>query len=75
MPFAQLYHSARALRRTTAPLGYGVVFRNHRVMPLKPMAAELADRLRNAKLTYREVGQTAGKIPPGYHPGAPQRGV
>ena len=31
------------------------------------MAAELADRLRNAELTYREVGQTAGMIPRGYH--------
>ena len=32
-----------------------------------PGTAELTDRLRNAELTYREVGQTAGMIPPGHH--------
>jgi uncharacterized protein (UPF0548 family) len=36
-------------------------------MPLNVMAAELADRLRDAELTNREIGQTAGMLPPGYH--------
>lgn len=31
------------------------------------MAAEVAARLRGAGLTYSEVGQTAGVLPPGYH--------
>ena len=31
------------------------------------MAADLADRLAAAELTYQEVGQTAGRLPPGYH--------
>jgi uncharacterized protein (UPF0548 family) len=36
-------------------------------MPLTVMAAGLADRLRNAGLTYSDVGRTAGALPPGYH--------
>ena len=36
-------------------------------MPLTVMAAEVADRLRGAELTYREAGRTAGVLPPGYH--------
>ena len=36
-------------------------------MPVTVMAAEVADRLRGAELTYREAGQTAGVLPPGYH--------
>ena len=36
-------------------------------MPLTVMAAEVADRLRGAELTYREPGRTAGVLPPGYH--------
>ncbi len=36
-------------------------------MPVRPLAADLADRLSRAELTYREVGQTAGPLPPGYH--------
>jgi uncharacterized protein (UPF0548 family) len=31
------------------------------------MAAGLAERLSAAELTYREAGQTAGRLPPGYH--------
>jgi uncharacterized protein (UPF0548 family) len=34
---------------------------------LTPMPAELAGKLGKAELTYREVGQTAGALPPGYH--------
>jgi uncharacterized protein (UPF0548 family) len=37
------------------------------VMPLVVMAAGQAGRLRAAGLTYREAGQTAGVLPPGYH--------
>lgn len=36
-------------------------------MPLTVMAAEVADRLRGAELTYREAGRTASVLPPGYH--------
>jgi uncharacterized protein (UPF0548 family) len=36
------------------------------VMPLTVMAAEVADRLRGAELTYREAGRTASVLPPGY---------
>ncbi|HVB45020.1 MAG TPA: DUF1990 domain-containing protein [Streptosporangiaceae bacterium] len=35
-------------------------------MPLVTMGAEAAGRLAAAGLTYREVGQTAGVLPPGY---------
>jgi uncharacterized protein (UPF0548 family) len=31
------------------------------------MAAEMADLLRGAELTYREAGRTASVLPPGYH--------
>jgi len=40
--------------------------RHDRVMPLTVMAAAVADRLQGAELTYREAGQTAGVLPPGY---------
>lgn len=36
-------------------------------MPITPLATEVADRLTRAELTYGEVGQTAGRLPPGYH--------
>jgi uncharacterized protein (UPF0548 family) len=36
-------------------------------MPLTAMAAGTATRLRDAELTYREVGQTEGSLPAGYH--------
>ena len=36
-------------------------------MPITLMPADLADRLAAAELTYQEVGQTAGRLPPGYH--------
>jgi uncharacterized protein (UPF0548 family) len=50
-----------------AAFGALVSFRHDRVMPLTVMAAEVADRLRGAELTYREAGRTAGVLPPGYH--------
>jgi uncharacterized protein (UPF0548 family) len=36
-------------------------------MPVTAMAAGLASQLRGAGLTYSEVGQAAGMLPPGYH--------
>ena len=36
-------------------------------MPVTMMPAALADRLREADLTYAEAGATAGLLPPGYH--------
>ena len=36
-------------------------------MPLMALGPEVARRLREAELTYPEVGQTAGVLPPGYH--------
>ena len=36
-------------------------------MPVVMMPAALADRLREAELTYSELGATAGVLPPGYH--------
>lgn len=36
-------------------------------MPITPLPEELAARLGSAELTYPEVGQTAGMLPPGYH--------
>lgn len=36
-------------------------------MPVTVMPAALADRLREADLTYAEAGATAGLLPPGYH--------
>lgn len=36
-------------------------------MPVTVMPAALARRLREADLTYPEVGATAGLLPPGYH--------
>jgi uncharacterized protein (UPF0548 family) len=36
-------------------------------MPVSVMPAVLAGRLREADLTYREVGATAGVLPSGYH--------
>jgi uncharacterized protein (UPF0548 family) len=41
-------------------------FCHDRLMPLAVMGAEAAARLTAAELTYREVGQTAGILPPGY---------
>lgn len=35
-------------------------------MPVTPLAAETAARLRCAPLTYSTAGQTAGVLPPGY---------
>ncbi len=43
-----------------------VVFRHHRVMPLTALPAEVAAQLRGVEFTYREVGRTAGVLPPGY---------
>jgi uncharacterized protein (UPF0548 family) len=42
-------------------------FRHDRVMPVTVMAAGRAQRLREAELTYGEVGQTARRPPSGYH--------
>jgi uncharacterized protein (UPF0548 family) len=36
-------------------------------MPVTPMSAQTAARLRSAPLTYATAGQTAGVLPPGYH--------
>ena len=36
-------------------------------MALTALTAELEGRLRQAELTYGEIGQTAGLLPPGYH--------
>lgn len=36
-------------------------------MPLTVMTAKMATQLRDAELTYREAGSTAGVLPPGYH--------
>jgi uncharacterized protein (UPF0548 family) len=36
-------------------------------MPLTPMTVDAAARLRVARLSYSEVGRTAGGLPDGYH--------
>jgi uncharacterized protein (UPF0548 family) len=45
-----------------ARIGFG----HDRVMPLTALDPRVARRLREAELTYREAGQTAGALPPGY---------
>lgn len=51
---------------SSAAPGVGL-FGNDRVMSLTALDPGMVRRLRAAELTYREVGQTAGTLPPGYH--------
>jgi uncharacterized protein (UPF0548 family) len=50
-----------------AGLPPAVTRRDDQMMPVTPLSAGLASRLRQADFTYPETGQTAGPLPPGYH--------
>jgi uncharacterized protein (UPF0548 family) len=55
-----------SIERPHMPRWARIGFRHDRVVPLTALAAGVASRLRNAGLTYSEVGQSMGVLPSGY---------